>query len=398
MHKNIKLERNAYLFSLYLVVALFSFTLTMIGPMAPRLQKEFAMTYSLAGLHQSAYAIGMVIMGVSGAAVIKRFGLFLSVWGGIAIMLLGLFFMVISVGPAFTLGSVLFMSLGGTLAMSSAQAAFAEWQGSARSRVILESNMMASIFTMLVPLVLLFGDRLGWSWRIVLPAMLLAAALTALFGIPAMLKQQHKEKCSDHSGQTEGKPLEKLFWSAWLIVFFGVSVEWALGFWCMSYLLALPNSGQRLASFGVVLLGLSAVLGRFVSSLVSSRISEKRLLIIASLAVLLGFPLYWLRIAVVPSFLGLALCGLGSSNYYPLGLSMALGRARGKENLAASLVPVASGSAIGLAPFLLGRIADSVDMKSALLYIPLATMVIFVLILMDSRLDKKTRALHASSL
>lgn len=390
MQNNTVLKRNAYVFSLYMFVALFSFTLTMIGPMVPMLQKEFSMTYSLAGFHQSAYALGMVIMGLSGSVLLKRFGLARSAWGGIAFMLLGLLALVLAKNYLHTLGATFFISLAGTLVMASAQASFSEWQGAARSRIVLESNMMASAFTMLVPIVLLLGDRLGMAWRIVLPAMLVASVISAVIGVPATIKRKYEKKPLEANKETTAHPLGKSFLSAWLIVFFGVSVEWAIGFWCMSYLLSLFRADHSLASIGVIVLGLSAILGRFVASIVSSWLSERRLIILASLAILLGFPLYWLGTNVFTSFLGLAICGFGASNYYPLGLTLAMDRAKGKENQAASLVPVASGSAIGLAPFLLGRMADIISMKTALLYIPFGTIIILLFSFLDYKMVKKT--------
>jgi fucose permease len=91
-----RLVRTPFIWTLYLLLGMFSFMLTMIGPMVPYLRDEFAMDYTLAGLHQSAFAVGMVAMGLTGGIVIKRFGIALSLWGGIADMLVGLLVMVLA--------------------------------------------------------------------------------------------------------------------------------------------------------------------------------------------------------------------------------------------------------------------------------------------------------------
>ncbi len=381
-----RLVRTPFIWTLYLLVGLFSFMLSMIGPMVPYLRDEFAMSYALAGLHQSAFAIGMVTMGLAGSSVIRRFGITLCLWGGMADMLLGLLVMVLARGPAMTLGGVLVMSLGGTVALVAIQTSLANGPAAYRGRLIMEANVMSSTMTMLVPLVLLAGARSVFGWRIVFPTMLAALVAVGSFGLPATKRHQGTR---DERSDAGGGRLGATYWRMWLIVFFGVSVEWAIGFWCMTYLLGLPGESRSLAAAGTVLLGISSVAGRFVSSRIAHRVPEMRLVIIVMAIVLVGFPLYWLRANVTLTFLGLALCGFGASNFYPLGLSLALGHAPGNAARASSFIPVASGSAIGLAPFLLGRLADVADIRLAMLYIPIGIAIIFVVVLADRSLSRK---------
>ena len=384
--------RTPFIWTLYILLGLFSFMLTMIGPMVPYLRDEFAMSYSLAGLHQSAFALGMVSMGLLGSPIIKRFGITRSLWGGMADMLLGLLIMVLARGSAMTLGGVFVMSLGGTIALATIQTALASAPQAHRGKAIMEANVVASALTMLVPLVLLAGARWLLGWRIVFPTMLVSLFMVASFGIPATRRNQagRDEKADAGSGT-----LGPAYWRMWLVVFFGVSVEWAISFWCMTYLLALPGNSRTMAAAGTVLLGLSAVAGRFASSRIGHRISGYHLMLAVMSLVLLGFPLYWLRPSVPLTMLGLVLCGIGSSNFYPLGLSLALGHAPGNAAKASSLAPVASGSAIGLAPFLLGRLADATDIRFAMLYIPVGVAIILVIMLADRRLGMPAGASHA---
>jgi len=377
--------RTPFIWTLYVLLGLFSFMLSMIGPMVPYLRDEFAMSYSLAGLHQSAFALGMVTMGLLGSSVIKRLGITRSLWGGMVDMLVGLLIMVLARGPAMTLGGVFVMSLGGTVALASIQTALANGPAAHRAKSIMEANVVASALTMLVPLVLLAGARWFLGWRIVFPAMLASLVIVASFGIPATTRhQQGRDEKADAGAGTLGAA----YWRMWLVVFFGVSVEWAISFWCMTYLLALPGNSRTFAAAGTVLLGLSAVAGRFASSRIGHRITGHRLMFIVMALVLLGFPLYWLRPSVPLTLLGLVLCGLGSSNFYPLGLSLALNHAPGNAAKASSLMPVASGSAIGLAPFLLGRLADVTDIRLAMVYIPVGIAIILSIMLIDGRCKK----------
>lgn len=377
--------RTPFVWTLYILLGLFSFMLSMIGPMVPYLRDEFAMSYSLAGLHQSAFALGMVTMGLLGSSVIGRLGITRSLWGGMADMLVGLLIMVLARGPAMTLGGVFVMSLGGTVALAAIQTALANGPAAHRAKSIMEANVVASALTMLVPLVLLAGARWFMGWRIVFPAMLASLVIVGSFGIPATARyQQGRDEKADAGAGTLGAA----YWRMWLVVFFGVSVEWAISFWCMTYLLALPGNSRTLAAAGTVLLGLSAVAGRFASSRIGHRITGHSLMFVVMALVLLGFPLYWLRPSVPLALLGLVLCGLGSSNFYPLGLSLALNHAPGNAAKASSLIPVASGSAIGLAPFLLGRLADVTDIRFAMVYIPVGIAIMLAIMLADRQRKK----------
>jgi len=278
------------------------------------------------------------------------------------------------------------MSLGGLMVLATIQTVLANGPAAHRGKLIMEANVMASVMTMLVPLVLLAGTRSVLGWRIVFPAMLVSVIAVASFGLPATRKHQNTR---DEKADAGGGRLGAAYWRMWLVVFFGVSVEWAISFWCMTYLLGLPGNSRELAAAGTVLLGVSAVAGRFFSSRVSHRVPEDRLMLIMMAIVLVGFPLYWLRTSVPLAFLGLALCGFGSANFYPLGLSIALGHAPGNAAKASSLAPVASGSAIGLAPLLLGRLADATDMRLALWYIPIGVVIIFAITVIDKAMHGK---------
>ncbi len=390
-----RLKRGPYIWSLYLLLGLFAFMLTMVGPMVPYLQDEFGISYALAGLHQSAFALGMVLTGLFAGTVIRRLGLTACLYGGMAAMLAGLLVMVAARTPAVTLGGCFLMSIGGTVALAAIQTGFANGPEGHRTTLIMEGNVLASVMTMLVPVTLVAGARLGMGWRVVFPTMLAMFAITAAFGLPATRKHQatRDEKADAGSGS-----LGAGYWRMWLLVFFGVSVEWAIGFWCMSYLAGLPGGSREMAAAGTVVLGLSAVLGRFVSSRLSGSIRAVHLVAFAMALAALGFPLYWLRADSASAFAGLFLCGFGSSNFYPLGFSLALGHARTNAAAASSYMPIASGLAIGLAPFLLGRLADGADLKLALLYIPIGLLVMGIVLLFDGVQTKKAPPAGSASM
>lgn len=380
-----RLQRTGFVWTIYLLLGLFSFAISMIGPMVPYLQDETGMSYTLAGLHQSSFALGMIVMGLFGGRLVSRNSIQKSLWGGMVLMVTGLGVMVFVKGPIFSLSGVFIMSLGGTLSLSAIQTCFAIEPRTVRRQFILEANVVASIMAMLVPLILLAGSVTILGWRIVLPVMVLGLIGIAFFGVSATGRRlwvQHD------SHQTNSGKLGPAYWRSWLVMFLGVSVEWAIGFWCMTYLLGLPDNSRETAAVGTMILGLSSVLGRFIASRISNRISERRLLYVVLVIISLGFPAYWLRAGVFSAFAGLALCGFAGANLYPLGFSMAIGAAPNNPARASSMAPVASGTAVGLAPLLLGRLADATDMSSALLYVPIGMAAMLVMLLVDRAIER----------
>jgi fucose permease len=167
---------------------------------------------------------------------------------------------------------------------------------------------------------------------------------------------------------------------AWLLIFFGVGVEWCVGFWAASYLKGLPGGSDGLAVAGAGAFQLAAVAGRLLSSRLTSRFGETRILAAAIALTAVGFPLYWSLINPFVAFLGIVLCGFGVCNFYPLALSKALGASGTQAAKGSSLATLASGSAILAAPLALGAVADQWGLSVALFAIPLGLIVMVVLL------------------
>lgn len=397
--KTAKQGRLAWTLARYALLALFSFSLTAIGPMAPALRAEFGLSYTLAGLHQTAFALGMVVMGLAGGPLIERLGLARSMWGGMLVMLAGEAALSLAPSVAFTLGGILVASLGATLSMSAVQASLAAEPAGRRGRMILEANMSASAAAMLVPLVLLAGDRIGLGWRVVGPAAGLAFVAVAAFGLRHTPPDSGSLRNPEPVGSTPALEPGRLgpgYARMWLVLLVGVAVEWALGFWAMSYLLEKPGATRALASAAVAGLGLAAVLARFAASRLGHALAEGRMLALSFALAAAGFPLYWISPSPLAAAAGLFVAGFGAANLYPLAFSLAVSRAPNALARASALIPVASGSAIGLAPFLLGRLSDEVGMKAALLAVPFGVALAFVLLGWDrAALARETRSATA---
>jgi MFS family permease len=97
----------------------------------------------------------------------------------------------------------------------------------------------------------------------------------------------------------------------------------------------------------------------------------------------LGFTVFWVATAPWLALAGLLVCGLGNALHYPLGVSLAVEHSDGQADLAAARTSYAMGLSFGLAPFLLGGLADRVGPHPAflLVYAMLAAAALAVLAL-----------------
>jgi MFS family permease len=81
--------RDRRTWAAYLLLGLFAYIETSIGPVMPFLRAELGLSYAVASLHFSAFAIGAIISGLTGERVVRRVGRTAALWGGIAGMCAG---------------------------------------------------------------------------------------------------------------------------------------------------------------------------------------------------------------------------------------------------------------------------------------------------------------------
>lgn len=360
-------RRTVLVWSLYFLLGLFSFSMCILGPAIPFLRQEFRMGYTLASLHMTLYAIGMVLAGISAAPIQRRIGTIGGIWTGMGGILTGATLLVLAPGVWMSLPAILVMSFFGTLALAGIPTTLAALFPQARTKAIMESNVVASVGSAVPPFLIALGAFTPLGWRIVTPAFALGLAAVACFGWTATRRHGRSE-----TAQTPDAPgrLPWAYWVCWLIIIFGIGVEWCVAFWSAEYLKGLPGGSLSLAAAGAGVYQLAAVGCRFTSSRLATRMSAPQILLGGIFLVSAGFPLFWLRAGVASAFLGVALCGAGASLFYPTNIALAMVASNHRIRQANAYVPVASGIALALAPLTLGRIADQVGLGSALLMIP----------------------------
>lgn len=374
--------RSPALWTLYALLGLYAYLQNAIGPAVPFLITEFHLNYTFAALHMSAYAAGMAVAGVTAPWFIRRWGAQTSIWGGQLGALAGLTALVLSPSPWLSLAGIFVSGTAGTVSLATIQAAISAQAGPHRGQALIEANMAASFTSAAAPFVLVLGTVLGTGWRTLWPVLVLALAVTAVLGWRPLARSSLSQPVEEHASQGR---LPRSYLRAWLLIFFGVCCEWATGFWAAEYLKGLPSGSVGLAALGAGVFQLACLSGRFVSSRLAGRWGERRLLFVAIGLTAVGFPLYWSLANPWVSFGGLVLCGLGVCNFYPVGLSLAIGAAGPQAAKGSSLATLASGSAVLAAPLALGALADAWSLSLALFTIPVGLVVLLLLLLVRSR-------------
>lgn len=381
--------RTPALWTLYALLGLFAFLQNAIGPAVPFLRAEFHLDYTMAALHISAFAMGMVLSGFGSPAIIRRVGVGRALWGGQVGTLIGLSALVLAPTPWVSLAAILFAGLTGTVSLAAVQTSVALQAGPHRAQALLEANIAASLTSVAGPFVLVIGAWTGTGWRTLWPAFVLALGVTALVGYRALsrnLVAPEAPRASDPPGR-----LPQGYFRAWLLIFVGVAVEWSVGFWAAEYLKGVPGGSVGLAAAGAGVFQLSAVVSRTVSSRLTRRFGERKLLVAAVAIMAVGFPFYWTLASPLTAFFGLALLGLGAAAFYPMGLSLSIEAAGTQTAKASSLATAASGGAMLTAPLVLGAVADHVSLSAALFAIPVGLVLILVLILVKKVDRPKTK-------
>ncbi|MEJ7665324.1 MAG: hypothetical protein WKG07_40275 [Hymenobacter sp.] len=83
-----------------------------------------------------------------------------------------------------------------------------------------------------------------------------------------------------------------------------------------------------------------------------------------------GFLVFWSTVLAGLALLGLFVMGLGIAVQFPLSVARAITASAGRPDQATARLSIGAGLAIGLAPLLLGFLADQVGTRQAFLIVP----------------------------
>jgi len=358
MHRTF--HRDYFTWLAYLSLAFYGYFLNVLGPITPFLKDELQLTYTVSSFHFTAFAIGILLVGLGGHLVIQQIGRQRSLWLGLFGMSLSALLLLAGRSPLITISASFLMGLIGSLILAIVPAALSDGHGEMKAVAISEANVIASLFATSAPLLVGWFAHSTGNWRWALGIMVFVPVLMLLlFG-----KNSSPTTASIDTIQSN-RSLPSRFWFYWAAIVLGVSVEFCMIFWSADHLEQVFGLIKADAAQAVSLFLAAMILGRILGSRLVQRFSTREVVTISIIVASIGFLLFWRATSSLVGLSGLFITGLGVATFYPLLLSMAINAADGNTVQAGARATLASGTAILVLPLVLGRLADAVGIRSA---------------------------------
>ncbi len=359
--------RDRFTWMMYLSLGYFAYLQTVPGPTVPFLRDELNMNYTVTGLHLTAFALGMLLIGLVGERVISRFGRYRSFWGGLFGMSIGAGLIVFTWHPLVSIAGMFVMGFVGTVMLTTLQSSIADYHGENGTIGLTESNVIAVIFAAVGPQIVAFGEQTaGLGWRFAWWVMVLfGVGLFIVFrGVAFPVPAQPAERTRT------AQPLPTLFWLYWLVVVFSIALEWSLIYWGADFLQNVANFPATQASSLVSLFFVAMIIGRVVGSRLVQTYGASVFLWVAIFTFAVGFGIFWLMPYPLARVAGLFIAGIGSANLYPLTLAIGIKVSGNQADKASSRVVFGVGFSIVVFPQVLGGLADQVGIWNAFGIVP----------------------------
>ena len=353
-------HRNRFTWLAYLSLAVYGYFLNILGPITPFLKDELSLTYTISSLHFTAFAVGILLVGLAGHIIIQRLGQQRSLWLGLFGMSLSVVLLVSGRNPVVTIGASFLMGWVGSLILAIVPAALSEQHGESQAVALSEANLIASLFAVCAPLLVgWFANSIGWRWSLIL------VALVPLLMFVGLGRNSSSTASAVRESSESNRSLPGLYWIYWTAILLAVAVEFCMVFWSADYIERVLGLVKADAARSVSLFLAAMIVGRALGSRLVQRFSTQAVVLVAIAIAAFGFMLFWMGTNRLLALSGLFLAGLGVASLYPLILSLAISAAEGNTVQAGARATLASGTAILALPLALGRLADAVGIRAA---------------------------------
>lgn len=386
-----RLHRDRFTLSMYGVFVTWGWLLYSFNPSVPLLARELGVSNAAAGLHGTAMAVGALLAAALTPRAVRRAGRRSTLAAGGVVIAAGVALLTTGRSLPVTLGGIALVAVGGNMAVSAAQAGLAGHHGRSASAAVTEANGVGSGVGLIGPLAVGACVAAGWGWR---PAVAVTAALAlataALVGrlpltgvlargrrtadVPEARPERGGPVAHGGSGATTARAVRTSRWFLVTVVA-ALALENATTYWATDLVRERTGAGAGIATATTAGLVAGMTLVRFVVGPLSLRVPPARLLAGAFGVAVAGWAVLWTATTTPVAIAGLVLAGLGYGAQYPLGIALLLGASGGATDAAQARATVGGGLAIGVAPFLLGALADAVGAHTAFLVVPVLAVV-----------------------
>lgn len=375
-------RRNRFTWLAYFLLAFYGYSLNILGPITPFLKEDLKLSYTVSSLHFTAFAVGILLIGLSGHALIRRVGRWNSLWIGAFGISASALLLLAGQSPVITIGASFCMGLVGSLILVIVPSVLSDQHREQRAVALSEANVIASLVSTAAPLMVGRSAHLPGGWR-------LALGIAAFIPILMRLGFRKIDPPPSTSGQEYStsikQPLPILYWIYWAALVLAVSVEFCMIFWSADYLENTLGMPKVDAAQAVSLFLAAMIVGRLAGSRLVHRFSTHKVIAVSVLVAGAGFLVFWLTGNVILGLLGLFVMGLGVASLYPLILSLAIGAADNNTVQASVRATLASGTAILALPLVLGRLADTFGIRLAYGVVAILLISVFLVILTTGR-------------
>ncbi|MGV8965583.1 MAG: MFS transporter [Cellulomonas sp.] len=410
----IRFRRDRVTIALYAHFVAWGWLLYSFSPAIPLLAAEQGITKAQAGLHGTAMAVGTLGSAFFSARLADRFGRRGTLLIAVAVLVAGVATLVIGTTLTVTLIGAGVTAMGGTLMISAAQPALSVHHREASAAAVVEANGVGSLFGLLAPLALGACVAVGWGWRPAVAVTILLGGVAAILmaslpghgalgssRVNAWTAADPDDVGGHVSGAIDPAPASpgftRAFWCFWVGLLIAVAVENATTFWAADLLVNRTGAGPGIATGALagLLVGMST--SRFVVGPMSMHRAPEKLLLVAFAIAAVGWAILWSATATLPAMIGLVIAGFGYGAQYPLSIALVLRASDGRPDKAQARSTLGAGVAVGIAPFLLGALADEFGSHTAFLLIPVLLAIGAVAVALGLRLVQRTAAARTST-
>jgi MFS family permease len=383
--------RTRFTLLAYFMLAYYAFIQAALGPLMPFLRSELTLSYSVGGLHVTAFALGMIPAGLLTERIAECWGRRRTFWGGAFGMAIGTVMLILGRREVITIFGSFVMGLFGTFLLIMIQATLSDEFGDKRAIALTESNIWASFAAGLAAFLVGGAEGIGLGWRAAMIAGIGTMIAVWLYARPIQIPEAnlHTETVA-----LNGR-LPRAFWAYFVFVLFGVAIEWCMVFWGADYLETVVGLDKALAATLMSVFFAAIVIGRIAGSRLTHSINSAILLRFAVGIAVIGFLVFWLAPIRLLNVVGLFVAGLGIANFYPLSLATMTGLAPQQANIASARTSLGSGIAILVAPQILGTAADIWGIRTAYGFVAVLLLASAAITIWASQLV--ARSVHAPS-
>jgi MFS family permease len=375
-----RLHRDRFTVSMYGVFVTWGWLLYSFNPSVPLLARELGVSHAAAGLHGTAMAAGALGAAALTPRAVRRFGRRSTLVAAGVVIAAGTALLTTGTVLAATLAGIAVVAVGGNMAVSAAQAGLAGHHGRSASAAVTEANGVGSGVGLVGPLAVGACVAAGWGWRPAVAVTALLALGTSVLvrrlPLTGVLARSTAASPEAVGGGVAG-PARAVRTSRWFLVTVvaALALENATTYWATDLVRERTGAGAGIATATTAGLVAGMTIIRFVVGPLSLRVPPARLLAGAFGVAIAGWAVLWTATTTPVALAGLVLAGLGYGAQYPLGIALLLGASGGATDAAQARATVGGGLAIGVAPFLLGALADAVGAHAAFLVVPVLAVV-----------------------